>query len=307
MSTLAKTTLTQPTRVLPHLSPAAAHRQVEEMIRAHSKTFYFATALLPAHARQAVRALYGFCRATDDLVDAAEKCCTGQEDMAAWRAQVDLPDHQQTNPILYSWSLVRQAYGVNRLYEKQLIDGVTMDIQFQPYPTWRDLENYCYHVASTVGLLSIPIIGAASDSSFAEAAPYAVRLGVALQLTNILRDVGEDARHGRVYLPLEDLQRFGLTQADILNEVYDPRFVALMRFEIERARQIYQQALPGIRLLSASARPAVGAAALLYRAILNEIEKINYRVFQQRAHTSGLKKLGMLPGILFAIWTLKKP
>jgi 15-cis-phytoene synthase len=308
MTSLADTTLTQPT-TLPRqlLSPAAAQKQVEQVIRAHSKTFFFATALLPVGARQAIRALYGFCRATDDLVDAAEQCCTGIEEVSAWRAQVDLPEYQQTNPILYTWSRVRQAYGVNRLYEKQLIDGVSMDIEFRPYATWAELENYCYHVASTVGLLSMPIIGLARDSSFTEAAPYAVRLGVALQLTNILRDVGEDARHGRVYLPLEDLSRFGLTLVDILNEVYDERFIALMRFEIARARQLFRMALPGIRLLSPSARPAVGAAAWLYRAILDEIEAIDYQVFQKRAHTSGPKKLLMLPGILLTIWTMKKP
>jgi phytoene synthase len=258
-------------------------------------------------ARQAIRALYGFCRATDDLVDAAEKCCTGVEEVAAWRAQVDLPADQQSNPILYSWIRVRQSYGVNRLYEQQLIDGVAMDIQFQPYQTWSELERYCYHVAATVGLLSMPIIGVAGDSTFEEASTYAVRLGVALQLTNILRDIGEDARHGRVYLPHQDLERFGLTLVDILNEVYDERFKALMRFEIARARALYRQALPGIRLLSPSARPAVGAAAMLYRAILDEIENIDYQVFQKRAHTTGVKKISMLPGILATIWSIKRP
>ena len=289
------------------LSPAHAQQQVEQVIRAHSKTFYFATGLLPQAPRQGIRALYGFCRATDDLVDTAEHGVSGLEELKKWRVQTALPANKQTNPILYTWARVRETYAVDCVYEHELIDGVAQDIQFSPYQTWEELEKYCYAVASTVGLLSMPIIGLAPGASFEQAAPYAIQLGIALQLTNILRDIGEDACLGRVYLPLEDLARFGLTLQDIHHQVYDKRFIRLMQFEIERARNIYQLALPGIKLLSPSARPAVGAAALLYRAILDEIENIDYRVYQQRAHTSKWKKISLLPKTLTTIWRIKQP
>ena len=302
MSTYAETSFAQPI-----LNASLAQKQAEQVIRAHSKTFYFATGLLPQAQRQGIRALYGFCRSTDDLVDTAGPGGARLEDLEKWHILTALPAEKQTNPILYTWARVRQAYAVDRRYERELINGVAQDIRFRHYQTWSELERYCYAVASTVGLLSIPIIGLAPGASFEQAAPYAIQLGIALQLTNILRDVGEDARSGRVYFPQEDLARFDLTFDDIHNQVYDGRFIGLMCFEIERARKIFQQALPGIMLLSPSARPAVGAAALLYRAILDEIERIDYQVHLKRAHTSGLKKLAMLPKILAIIWRLKYP
>ncbi|WP_322509389.1 squalene/phytoene synthase family protein, partial [Anaerolinea sp.] len=169
------------------------------------------------------------------------------------------------------------------------------------------LKVYCYRVASTVGLLAIPIIGLAKGVSFQQAAPFAIQLGIALQMTNILRDIGEDARRNRVYLPLEDLQKFNLTHQDILNGVYDDRFIRLMKFEISRTRELYQQAIPGIAFLSKAARPAVGAAAFLYRAILDEIENIQYHVHTLRAHTKGWKKIAMLPSILWKLQGLPQP
>jgi 15-cis-phytoene synthase len=286
------------------IEPAAARRLTDEVIRSRSRTFYFATHFLPRRQREGIRALYAFCRATDDLAD------DGPADwavMEAWRCQVRRPAEEQTDPLLFTWARVRQEYAVDRRYEEELIDGMEMDLNFRPYTTWAELENYCYHVASTVGLLSTPIIGLAPGVTFEQAAPYAIRLGIALQLTNILRDVGEDAGRGRIYLPEEDLLRFGLRKEDIATGVQDERFEALMKFEIERNRALYRQALPGIRLLSSQARLAVGAAALLYRAILGEIEAARYRVFCHRAHTSAMKKLALLPGILWTVNTIRDP
>ncbi len=282
----------------------SALKATEAIIRLHSRTFYLATGLLPGAQRKAIRALYAFCRATDDLVDRQD---ARPADIEAWRERVARPPEAQDNPLLYAWAYTRQQYQVEHRYEQELINGVLMDLYQKTYRSWSDLERYCYHVASTVGLLSIPIIGLAPGASFEHAAAYAIRLGLALQLTNILRDVGEDLERGRVYLPLEDLRRFDLTLEDLFNRVYDARFVALMRFEIERARQLYREALPGIALLNPSARPAVGAAALLYRAILDEIEAIHYRVYEQRAYTTALRKLSMLPGILYTIARLSPP
>jgi phytoene synthase len=282
----------------------AAFAHADQITRRNSKTFYTATGLLPADARRAIRALYGFCRTTDDLVDRDGATLA---DVEAWRGQVARPAARQTDPVLRAWAAVRERYGVDGRYEMELIDGVALDIRRQRYHAWPELERYCYLVASTDGLLSMPIIGLAPGVSFAEAAPYAIRLGVALQLTNILRDVGEDAGRGRVYLPAADLARFGLTADDVLRGVYDERFVGLMQFEIRRARDQFFRALPGIALLSAAARPAVGAAALLYRAILDEIEANDYQVYARRAHTTGWQKLWSLPGILLAVATLPPP
>ncbi len=276
----------------------AAQIETERVIRQHSRTFYLATNLLPVNKRSAIHALYAFCRRTDDLVDRWDAT---MEDLEAWRTQVNLPSEEQTDAVLLVWAKVREQYGIDRRYEQELIDGVGMDLSKRHYTTWEELEEYCYLVASTVGLLSMPVIGAARGATFEQAEPYAIRLGIALQLTNILRDVGEDAERGRVYLPEEDLARFGLTRRDVLHQVNDERFKALMRFEIARARVIFEEALPGIGLLNAGARPAVGAAAILYRAILDEIERIDYDVHHQRAHTSSSRKLMMLPGIVWKV------
>lgn len=284
------------------LQQAFAH--TEQLTRRHSATFYTATGLLPAAARRAIRALYAFCRTTDDLVDLETATLA---DVERWRSEARLSAGRQVDPTLQAWAQIREHYDVDVRYQEELIDGVTLDLKQQRYETWADLRRYCYLVASTVGLLSMPIIGLAAGATFTQAKPYAVTLGIALQLTNILRDIGEDAQRGRVYLPLEDLRRFDLTPDDILQGVKDQRFVALMRFEIARAQALFDEALPGIALLAPAARPAVGAAALLYRAILGRIEAIGYDVHRQRAHTTGLEKLLRLPGILWTVWRLPAP
>lgn len=292
------------------LDEAPAARRVDpvkaadQTIRTNSKTFYFATSLLPQAKRRAIRALYAFCRTTDDLVDVHQ---ASAEQMEAWRAKVRQPAEYQSEPLLYLWALSRDDYQVDPRYQDELITGVAYDIAPRRYKTWVELEDYCYHVASTVGLLSIPIVGLREGVTFEQAAPYAIKLGIALQLTNILRDVGEDGARGRVYLPEEDLERFNLTRADILASVQDERFNALMKYEIQRARCLFAESLPGIAMLSGSGRLAVGAAALLYRAILDEIEAIQYKVYHTRAFTSGRKKLAMLPGILRTVANLKAP
>jgi phytoene synthase len=282
----------------------AAYAQADRVTRRNSQTFYLATALLPRPARRAVRALYAFCRATDDLVDRQGATAA---DVTRWRAAVNRPMGDQTDPVLLAWALTRERFGVDRRHEAELMDGVAQDLSQTRYDTWAELERYCYLVASTVGLLAMPILGLAPGARWEEAAPFAIQLGIALQLTNILRDVGEDAAHGRVYLPHTDLARFGLTEADILAGTHDARFVALMQFEIARARQLYVEALPGVALLSPAARPAVGAAALLYRAILNRIEALGYQVHTQRASTSARQKLLMLPGVLWQVLTQAPP
>lgn len=289
---------------LPAIDWRKVNLEAEKIIRQHSRTFFLATSLLPARTRAAIRSLYAFCRKTDDLIDLGG---ASLEELEAWRDQVDHAEAARDDPVLMLWARVRDEFSVNRRYEQELIDGVRLDLMQATYRTWEDLRVYCYHVASTVGLLSIPIIGLAPGVSLPQAEHYAMLLGVALQLTNILRDVGEDLSAGRVYLPLEDLERFGMSLQDLRSGVVDVRFKELMRFEIARARRLYELALPGIALLSRAARPAVGAASLLYQAILDEIEKMDYQVFHCRAFTTGKHKLAMLPHILLTVARIQPP
>jgi len=242
-----------------------------------------------------VRALYAFCRVSDDLVDResgdprSDVVVSGQ-----WIVESDVSNHYplSTNHLVsLAWADTRMRYGIPNLYAQQLLDGVALDLEVKRYATFEELAAYCYGVASTVGLMAMHIVG----FSTMEAVPYAVKLGVALQLTNILRDVGEDWRAGRVYLPQEELEAFGLDEAGLQAGNVDERWRGFMRFQIERNRRLYREAWPGISMLSRDARPAIAAAAGLYKAILEDIERHDMDVFTRRAHLSGWEKVRRLP------------
>ena len=280
--------------VLPSLDWAhdpAAYQQCERITREHSRTFFLASGLLPREQRRAMRALYAFCRVSDDLVD--RNTSNRAEMLADWR-QRSLSDRPaQDDLVAWAWADTRARFHIPRQYAEQLLDGVAGDLNHTRYASFADLAHYCYAVASTVGLMVMHIVGYAGK----EAIPYAVKLGVALQITNILRDVGEDWRNGRLYLPLDELAAFGLSEADMAGAVVDDRWRAFMRFQIARARRLFAEALPGVAMLGQSGRFAIGAAAELYQAILDDIEANDYDVFTRRAHTSERQKLALLPGI----------
>jgi phytoene synthase len=269
------------------------------MTRHHSKSFFFSTQFLPPDKRRAVRALYAFCRTSDDTVDLARE--DPARELADWvrlaRAPVPPPD----NAVLVAWHDTRMRYGLSAALVDELLAGIAMDLTLHRYSTFADLWLYCYRVASVVGLLSMGIIGSAPNAE-----PYAIKLGVALQLTNILRDVGEDARRGRVYLPDEDLRQFHLSADDILAGVRDERFRALMRFEIARAHRLYDESWPGIALLPTDSHLAIGAAARIYRGILDKVITNDYDVYHQRAHLTMLEKVLLLPGIWRAVRQLTR-
>ncbi len=268
---------------------AGAYHHCEETTAQHSRSFHLASALLPGDKRRAVRALYAFCRITDDIVDNGHP----ETRLATWRRQVLAPLSPQADPVVLAWADTRRRYHIPRRYVEQLIEGVAQDLRITRYNTFEELTAYAYGVASTVGLMSMHIIGFAGE----EAIPYAIKLGVALQLTNILRDVDEDWQAGRVYLPQEELRAFGLSEADLAAGQVDDRWRAFMRFQIERNRRLYAEARPGIALLNREGRLAIAAAARLYEAILADIERHDYDVFSRRAYVSGWGKLKMLPGI----------
>jgi phytoene synthase len=275
------------------LTQAYAH--CDRLIAERGKTFYLATRLLPIPKRRAIRTLYAFCRVTDDIVDCPQH--DPKLELPRWRQCVLAGPPPDDDLVATAWTHIRRHYHVPDGYAEQLIDGVARDLGQQRYRTFADLTAYAYGVASTVGLMSLRIIGTAPGCSEDAATPYLIKLGVALQLTNILRDVGEDWRTGRVYLPTEELAAFGLTDADLAGGQVDGRWRAFMRFQIARTRTLYQAAWPGIAMFHPDGRFAVAAAAALYRAILDDIAAHDYDVFQRRAHVNTWGKLRRLPGI----------
>ncbi|HEV8191329.1 MAG TPA: squalene/phytoene synthase family protein [Ktedonobacterales bacterium] len=279
-----------------------AYKYCDRLIRSNSRTFYVASSLLPRHKRSAVRALYAFCRATDDLIDQMPS----RDDVAAllenW--QVRLGGYPNAyDPVPLAWTDTKARYQIPQGYEAQLIEGIARDLKQHRYATFAELAEYCYGVASTVGLMVMHIINFQGEAALR----YAVKLGIALQLTNILRDVGTDWQTGRLYLPLDELEQFDLREADIALGRVDERWRAFMRYQISRARAIYAEAEPGIALLDPEGRFAIAAAAGLYRAILEEIEAHDYDVFHRRAHVGAWGKVKRIPGIWWTAQTLAAP
>lgn len=282
--------------------PSASDIRIcERITREHGKTFYFSTYMLPAEKRRAVWAVYAYCRLADDIVDrAAARNVTVEEaysELAAWEAQLDSP----VDAVPRAFALVRSHWRIDATPARDLLRGLRMDLDNRRYATWEELAQYCYCVASTVGLLVTPILGVRDERAW----EYARDLGMAMQLTNILRDVGEDFRLGRVYLPLEDLERFGYPLSALAQGVVDDAFRSLMAFEIERARSYYRAARPGVAMLERSGQMSVLAASSLYGSILGRIESNDYDVFTRRAHLPLSGKVLRLPSILFGFLQLR--
>lgn len=271
----------------------AAYAYCKEITHHHSRTFYLASALLPKDKRQAVRALYAFCRITDDIIDEADNDQMRADNLLRWRDNVLSNCPMADMPICLAWADAQAKFNIPRGYAQQLIDGVMQDLDQTRYETFEDLAEYSYGVASTVGLMAMHIIGFAGE----DALPYAIRLGVALQITNILRDVGEDWRNGRIYLPQDELRAFGITEQDIANGRVTDNWRKFMAFQIERNRRLYEESIEGVQLLDKDGRLAITAAARLYQAILEDIEAHDYNVFNRRSRVSAFGKLRRLPRI----------
>jgi 15-cis-phytoene synthase len=263
--------------------------QAQEVTRRYAKTFYFASHALPPAKRQASFGLYSFCRYVDNIADCAENAETAKAALVDVRHLLhDIYDPAKNDPV---WSPFRETvrrYGIPKEYVLALIDGVEMDLTEVRCGTFADLQQYCYHVASVVGLMMTKILQPDTD----EALPYAEALGTAMQLTNILRDIGEDLLMDRVYLPAAELREWGITDADLRRGVISPAFEAFMQFQMARARSFYEKADAGIALLpNDGSRFCVRLMSALYRRILDEIEKNAYNVFSQRAHVPLPSKL----------------
>lgn len=285
------------------LQRAPDWERCEAITRHHGRTFYFASRCLPRAQRQAVVATYAFCRIADDIVDNSD--ASDREDairnLEAWEREIAHPVH----PVAIAFAVARDRFRIPEEPIHELMDGVRMDLDTGRYSSWDGLSSYCYHVAGTVGLMVAPILGCSSE----EAMPHAADLGIAMQLTNILRDVGEDARRGRIYLPLDEIAAFGCTETAILAGEPEPGFPSLMQFQIARARHLYASAHRGIPALDAYGRFTTLVAHNLYARILNEIEANHYDVFGRRAHISTKRKILSLPKISlrFVQSTLRPP
>jgi 15-cis-phytoene synthase len=259
----------------------------QQKAAASGSSFYYSFLFLPPERRRAITALYAFCREVDDVVDEGIDPQVAAAKLAWWRGEVaalfaDQPHH----PVTRALAPHRDAFGLSAGRLQEIIDGMEMDLRQSRYLDWPALELYCYRVASVVGVLAAGIFGYA-DSRTLE---YAKNLGIAFQLTNIIRDVGEDARKNRVYLPVADLSRFGVPAADILHARETPAFRSLMAFEAERARGYYEKAMAALPAADRRAqRPGLIMAAI-YRALLDEMQREEFRVLTQRTSLTPLRK-----------------
>jgi len=280
-------------------SMMTAYKQAERITAEHSKSFHFASGLLPEEKRSAVRSLYAFCRTVDDIVDESSDD-ERQSRLDYWRGMIEHGSFSHNDLVAAAWADTLARYHIPRHYALQLIDGVNRDLTQSRYQTFEELATYCYGVASTVGLMSMYIVGFKNN----DAVPYAIKLGVALQMTNILRDVGEDYRNGRLYLPREELVFHGICEQDIAEGCITDNWRQFMKFQIERTRQLYAESWAGVKMLEREGQLAIGAASVFYQGILDEIEKNDYDVFTHRASLSALGKIGKIPALWLKVKTL---
>lgn len=250
-------------------------------------SFYYAFLFLPLEKRKAITALYAFCREVDDVVDECSDPSVARIKLAWWHQQVEQmfagkPDH----PVLRALQPHTALYGITAERLHAVIDGMEMDLDQNRYLDWAGLRKYCWHAASVVGEMSASIFGYENPDTLV----YADKLGVAFQLTNIIRDVGDDARRGRIYLPVEDLQRFDVKASEILNSQHSDRFEALMRYEAARARSYYREAMQSLPETDRrQQRPGLAMAAI-YFALLEEIERDGWHVLEQRISLTPIRK-----------------
>ena len=284
----------------------AAYESCRQETATWAKTFYLGTLLLPPEKRRAIWAIYVWCRRTDELMDSAEAQARPVSELAErldrWEGNTRaLFEGKVTNDLdaVMVDTLERFPQSIQPYLD--MIEGQRMDLTWTRYPTFEDLRLYCYRVAGTVGLMTEGVMGidqaytTAPWSDVPNTSDAAVALGIANQLTNILRDVGEDRGRGRIYLPQEDLERFGYSEEDLMAGRLNDAWRALMAFQLERAREWFARSEAGIRWLSADARWPVWTSLRLYRGILDAIEQLDYDVFQNRAYVGRLGKMLELP------------
>jgi 15-cis-phytoene synthase len=262
-----------------------SYEYCRDVARSRARNFYYAFVLLPSKQRDAMCAMYAFMRYCDDLSDEPGATRAAIE---RWRDDLDeaLKGRFTDHPVWPAFHDAVNAYGIPHHYFHEIINGVESDLDARVFQSFADLYRYCYQVASVVGMTTVHIFGFDSP----QALPLAEKCGIAFQLTNILRDIREDVERGRVYLPVEDLERFGVGREDLARGNRNQRFLDLMRFETERARAYYVESKPLIGMVHARSRPSLRALISIYAGLLNRIEQSEYDVFSRRVRLSAIEK-----------------
>ncbi|MET0863398.1 MAG: phytoene/squalene synthase family protein [Nakamurella sp.] len=276
----------------------ADYRHCRGLAQEHGRSYFLATRFLPAERRPAVHALYGFARTADDIVDDPTPGVTAAaktQGLQALTAQLHDPSNA-TDPSVRAALDAANRFQLDPQLFEDFVGSMQMDLTVTSYDTFDDLKTYVHGSAAVIGLMVLPILGTVVPMR--EAAPYAADLGVAFQLTNFIRDVGEDLRLGRIYLPLESLRMFGIDRAHLEKEVVDEPVRRLLKYEISRTRGIYGRAEPGIAMLAPGARGCVRAAFQLYGDILTAVEDADYQVFGPRIRVSRARRAQIAAGTM---------
>jgi len=268
---------------------AEGFREAERITRKFAKTFYLASLFLPKDKKYASYAVYAICRLSDDSVDNPEN-----SDPRARLREIEkeisaaYTESSNISPLLAAFRITARAYQIPKEYFEILIQGMYMDLEIKGYADFRSLYKYCWQVAGVVGLIMLKILGSKNKAAQA----YAVKLGIAMQLTNILRDINEDLKRNRVYLPENEMADFGILKSQLLEKNSDGRLKSLLRFQIQRCHEFYADSLPGIKLIDdRKVRFVVLVMQENYRLILSAIQKNDYNIFSKRAQVSKLKKI----------------
>jgi phytoene synthase len=258
----------------------------------HGKTYYLATLLLPKAKRPFVHALYGFARYADEIVDDLASTLTPQEKaevLSKWSSGVlaGLQNGTSEDPVGRALVDTAKRFKIPHQHFIDFLHSMEMDLTVTQYQSYEDLLEYVYGSAAVIGLEMVPVLGYSDDAAFESAK----KLGIAFQLANFIRDVGEDLERGRIYLPLDELARFGVTRELLEKRVLTPEIIEALKFQIARVRQLQLEAAPGIAMLDKTSRPCIEAASELYCGIVDEVEAIGYDIFNKRAKTSTLRRL----------------
>jgi phytoene synthase len=279
-----------------------SYKACKKLNAEHGKTYYLATLLLPPAKRPFVHALYGFARYADEIVDDLSSTLSADEKTAQLRnwgegVLADIEKGSSADPIGAAFVDTINRWNIPAEYVRAFLESMTMDLTVTQYQTFDDLYKYVYGSAAVIGLQMVPILEPLSPDAIAAAQA----LGVAFQLANFIRDVNEDLDRGRVYLPLDELAEHGVTRADLEKRVLTPQIIAALKAQIARVRRLQTEAAAGIALLHPTSRPCIEAASELYCGIVDEIEKIDYDIFNKRAKTSTARRLKVfIPALIRA-------
>ena len=281
----------------------ASYDRCRELNAAHGKTYYLATLLLPAHKRPYVHALYGFARYADEIVDDLDSTLSNAEKarwLEDWGTRFLKGEHADEDEVLPAIHDTIARWQLPKEHFEAFLDSMRMDLEVTQYQSFDDLMTYVYGSAAVIGLQMVPVLEPLPGLHDV-AATYARDLGVAFQLANFIRDVGEDLRRGRIYLPMDDLDHFGVTREHLEEGVVDAPVRRLLAYEIARTREIFRSAAPGVRLLDPTSRDCILTATVLYGGILDEVEKADYRVLDRKVAVPITRRLRVaVPGLVRA-------